>query len=458
MASLVNSNVKDQKPNLIDIDNDGDLDLFITGPNDYTYYIENTGTKITPTFSSLNLNAITSLPYGGTKFYKPTFTDLDNDGDYDVTLGQKDGTLLYYKNTGSKSTPSYTQQTSSSSNPFYGIDAGDYSCPIFGDIDYDGDLDLLVAEKYIFYYYENTGSKTNPKYTAKAISDNPFYELYKTYQYYKTGQFVDLNGNGTNDFIYGSDNYIEYLSAEIFSASISAIGQTDICPGENVKLECASSKNIEWSNGSDSTILIATKAGYYYAIATSNYGCVDTTESIEVKEPMANLKVKGPSSSNYYVGNMLQFSVSGQQTGFSYTYNWSPTTGLSNSNISNPTVVASNTTYYITIFETNSSCEFEDSIVLTPKPLSGIFEQSVINNNLSVYPNPANNIVNIKFDSPQNASNIITLLNVVGKIVYQDIIIGNKTPLSVSNLQDGIYFLQVENEERKTVKKISIKK
>ncbi len=105
---------------------------------------------------------------------KPTFADLDGDGDLDAIVGEYDGFLNYYQNTGSSSAPAYTPQTGSA-NPFNGIDVGLSSKPTFADLDGDGDLDAIVGERDgTLNYYQNTGSSTAPAYTQQTGTANPF--------------------------------------------------------------------------------------------------------------------------------------------------------------------------------------------------------------------------------------------------------------------------------------------
>ncbi|MFH1729488.1 MAG: VCBS repeat-containing protein [Pseudomonadota bacterium] len=103
------------------------------------------------------------------------FTDLDGDGDYDAFIGEYEGVLNYYENTGDNATaPAFTEQTGAN-NPFNSVDIGYYSDPIFLDIDSDGDIDTFIGELTgNINYYKNTGSLfiTLNYFTANSSKEN----------------------------------------------------------------------------------------------------------------------------------------------------------------------------------------------------------------------------------------------------------------------------------------------
>lgn len=235
-------------PAIGDIDNDGDPDLFIGCDNSVAFF-RNTGSPTAPAYNmetdSLPLNipnnfnfsvAIGDLDGDGKKdlvlgyyalaklrFFKntgsvqnPVFTyqisqldslelsqnsipclaDLDNDGDLDILAGNSSGKLFYYRNTGNVN--SFNFQLIS--NNYMGITVGNDAAPSLGDLDNDGDLDLLVGNRNgIIYQYRNDGTVSNPNFT---LITNNFLGI-NTYQN-SVPCIVDINNDGDKDMLLGN--------------------------------------------------------------------------------------------------------------------------------------------------------------------------------------------------------------------------------------------------------------
>jgi hypothetical protein len=116
-------------------------------------------------------NPFNGVDVGGRS--SPSFADLDGDGDLDAVVGERYGTVRYFKNTGSATAPVFAEQAGAA-NPFNGVDVGDVAAPSFADLDGDGDLDALVgAFDGTVKYFKNTGSATaavlQPAATAPTI-------------------------------------------------------------------------------------------------------------------------------------------------------------------------------------------------------------------------------------------------------------------------------------------------
>jgi len=200
----------DMAPAFADIDGDGDMDAFIGEEDGYINYYRNTGTALAPAFTEQTGG---SNPFDGVDvgvYSTPTFVDIDGDGDMDAFIGELDGIINYYRNTGTALAPAFTEQTGVN-NPFNGVDLGDVSTPAFTDIDGDGDMDAFIGEQGgIIKYYRNTGDNTlAPTFTAQTGGANPFDGV--NVGRYSVPAFVDIDGDGDMDaFIGESEGNIKY--------------------------------------------------------------------------------------------------------------------------------------------------------------------------------------------------------------------------------------------------------
>ncbi|UCC61504.1 MAG: VCBS repeat-containing protein [Anaerolineae bacterium] len=150
-------------PALADVDGDGDYDLFVgeggwqgEGAGGNIHYYRNDGTPSLPSWT-LVTDAFLGLDVGG--WSTPAFVDIDGDGDLDLFVGDEAGTLTFLENTGTATAPAWAAPA----QPYAGLDLGSYSAPAFSDVDQDGDLDMLVGlESGSLAYVRNFGTATSP--------------------------------------------------------------------------------------------------------------------------------------------------------------------------------------------------------------------------------------------------------------------------------------------------------
>jgi len=194
-------------PFFVDIDNDGDLDLFIgslNNPLGSIHFLENIGTSSNPSFfyrdsSYFNISSDLSIA--------PAFGDIDNDGDYDLFVGKLDGTIEVFINSGTPSSPIFLTGTTLLNNLGQVIDIGSSAVPFLLDYDSDGDLDLIVGGfNGRFSLFENTGNSSSYEFTLNSsyfgtldVGDNstPF-----LFDYDKDGDYDLFSGSRKGELFY----------------------------------------------------------------------------------------------------------------------------------------------------------------------------------------------------------------------------------------------------------------
>jgi hypothetical protein len=176
-----------------DMDNDGDLDMLCGGYNGLTLYT-NEGTSEHPAFPA-GIPFAENVECGMNPI--PDFADLDADGDLDMVLGfSESGAVKIFVNIGTPEIPQFSDAQSSQL-----VDVGLYAYPTFGDLDNDGDTDLLIGKDgHGFSYYENTGDSSSAVWQG----NSGLFSGLGNDDYWNSPDLVDLTGNGKLDLVFGT--------------------------------------------------------------------------------------------------------------------------------------------------------------------------------------------------------------------------------------------------------------
>ena len=100
----------------------------------------------------------------------------------------------------------------------------------------------------------------------------------------------------------------------------------------------------------------------------------------------------------------------------------------------------------------------KNSIVFMTIPVDGfetLATKEITNStsDLSIYPNPASNRININLGNNKEIANV-TITNILGKVVKTTTMNGENTQLSVKELINGVYFVSIETTNKVITKSL----
>lgn len=129
--------------------------------------LRNVGSATNPAFDLVTDDYLSLSTSGiGLSMY-PAFGDVDGDGDKDMYIGDLQGRLHFYRNiTSGPAAQFQLQQANVTDVGGAVIDVGQFATPVFHDLDQDGLLDLIIGERNgNLNHYRNSGTTISPQWT-----------------------------------------------------------------------------------------------------------------------------------------------------------------------------------------------------------------------------------------------------------------------------------------------------
>ena len=478
----------------IDYDNDGDKDLFATAIEGINQFYRNDGdmsfTNISSTIGFFQTDLFT---------YGASFGDIDNDGDLDAFISNRTNTeenqrnYLYRNDEGI-----YIDITQSSGIPIQDEDGNENSqlsfCTIFFDYNKDGFQDIYLANDKIDNInrlYKNLGDGTFEDVSVASGSGIAVNAMTTTLGDYNNDGWFDIYITNTQSSQAGNGNVLLMNNADGTFTNVAeetgttfnsfAWGAVFLDADNDTLLDLYVSGGFDGSIGSflsaafyhqqnDGTFVIPqnigfendTRKSYSNAIGDINNDgkpdiivCNDTENNFLWENKTVNennwlkVKLEGVISNRDGIGNTIEISIDGQSQ---YRYTLAGEGYLSQNSFYEffGTGTATEIDYIkVTwtatgITETISNIDVNQAIII--KEGSGILSNTDIqtDNLFSMYPNPSNNGI-FKLSISDNERVSLQIFDLSGRLVTKKDDLRNNDEIDVSHYHKGIYIAKISS-------------
>ncbi len=247
----------------------------------------------------------------------------------------------------------------------------------------------------------------------------------------KNGQQVSTNASYTFN-VTSSGAYVAHFQIQSYNIAVVAkpanggtvTGGGTYTYGQNCTITATANEGYDFINWTENNIPVSTNPSYSFNV-TGNHSFaanfeLQTLEITATVEPAEGGTATG--SGTYTYGDEVTITV---ETNEDWAFlNWTE----------NGTVVSEEKTY---TFIATASRDLVANLIYTV----GVGEQ--MGNNITLYPNPVNDKLTIEAEA---ALGTVEIYNLMGALVYSQKGCANKVEVNTSDLQSGIYFIRMTND------------
>ena len=229
---------------------------------------------------------------------------------------------------------------------------------------------------------------------------------------------------------------------------------TQACVGDTVTITASTSDSYLWSTGATTQSIDVTATATNVNVVTTN---ANACNGVGASAPITVTFNTTPTAAGTMTlaGNIATFTnTSTGATSYSWDFG-----DFTNSSATAPThAYAANGSYTVVLTAINGNCT--NTTIFLVDVTVGLNEVAT-SSNLTIFPNPANETVNVSFEQNTNDLIQIELIDATGRVIAQEssLEIGtNNVSFEVTNLSSGFYTVRLTNSNGSENQKLMIQK
>jgi hypothetical protein len=244
-------------PEIGDLNGDGAPDLVVSGQDGTLHAYARIGA------SGLLFNetagAFSTSMTGGRVFKDPVLRDLDRDGDLDLVVGTTGGSVIAFDR--QNVTPGAPFDFVENASMFSGITVPANASPSMGDLDGDGDLDLVIgaADGSFVHYRNEMGEGTGLNWRVV----NTFLGANLSVGAEASPALVDIDKDGDLDLVAGSLDGAVTLFENVGNATAPSLVKRAAFPGVGAPSRSTPAL-VDWSRDGQPDLFFGGKSGLVY--------------------------------------------------------------------------------------------------------------------------------------------------------------------------------------------------
>ncbi len=240
--------------------------------------------------------------------------------------------------------------------------------------------------------------------------------------------------------VFGNGKIDAFATLNNSNFSLSLGGNQNVCDGDSVQISVSSFSSYLWSNGDTTPSIFIDTTQSVFVTVTNGSGCKGLSDTVNLTWHPLPI-----SPTITVVGNDTLIIVS------SLSLQWYFNTGVLGGETDTIHIAQNNGNYFVQVTDNFGCANNSDTVTVI-----GVGIADLTNNLASIYPNPTTGKLTIEIKD--KTINSFSISNLLGEIMMERELLQqeNKLELNLKNFAEGVYYIQLNANDKKYIQKLIV--